>query len=90
MLHLRHRPVILELEHTRRIAHGVVVHPYRADVLLQGGEPLQLSAAPGVGDGADDIHTVGGSPYANIAYSDAATVWLLDDALLPIREYRVL
>ena len=40
--------------------------------------------------GGDGLRVPAVIPYANIAYGDAATVRLLDDALLPIREYRVL
>jgi hypothetical protein len=42
--------------------------------------PLPFEGAvPRIGDRADDFHAMRGSPYANIAYNDAATVRLLDD-----------
>ena len=47
-------------------------------------------AAQRVADCAGDIDTMRGSPYAKVAYSYVAAIRLLDDALLPIREYRVL
>jgi len=41
------RTAIHEPEHhVRRIAHAAGAHPYRANVLLQDGQPLQLSATP--------------------------------------------
>jgi hypothetical protein len=90
LVHLAPASVYHGIHHPGHIAHGAVAHRIGADAPLEDGQLLHLRQAPRVGDGAGDVDIIGCGPYANLAYRGAATVRLLDDALLPIREYHVL